>query len=717
MAASPPDVLWALPVALCRFNADGRLVQVNPVMRAVLGLPPAELATGRSRGDLLLAMAEAGLLGPGDPAELAAAVARHQPPAQLRWCPPDGRGFDLHLTRLTDGGLLVCLIDTSAADHRARQAEHAAASSNRTLRAVLNGLEEGLAVAAADGRLTLLNPAFNQLLGLPGGANDFDSLVALIEAHTDPLGIAVPGSLAAALRAGTGGVVARRRPDGLMLGLKLGHLADGAHRLQVCRMPASAPRPAKPQLANPAPAEPLVTTALPAPAAALAAPSPAALPAAADASQAIALARLLDRVQHGLAIWDAEGRLVVCNRAASALLDSPADLLQGGRRFADVVAALHAEGAFGEGAKAARQSSELVQQVSREALAIEHGMPDGRRLTLQSEPVTGGGFVTAHAEQPEQPELHQPELHQPELHQPELHQPELRQDEPAAQFTMTKVTAPDLVWRVQAVLRAPVATVSGLASALLHEAADQLPATRAVAYATAFGDAGQELTDLLEALLDVARIEAGHFVLDETAMDVGALVRDCAAQAQPSARGAGLDLSCQLASTLPLLRGDPRLLSQVLTHLLVNAVKFTLPGGVVLVEAGLARSDDVTLADLDDSTARLAGERFGNLAEAADVRGRDMILRVSDSGRGIGTDELARIFDPFAIGLDRTAGMPTRFRRRGLGLYLCRALIQAHGGRLLLHSAPGEGTTALLVLPAGRLVPPTAPQTVPEMVL
>jgi signal transduction histidine kinase len=121
-----------------------------------------------------------------------------------------------------------------------------------------------------------------------------------------------------------------------------------------------------------------------------------------------------------------------------------------------------------------------------------------------------------------------------------------------------------------------------------------------------------------------------------------------------------------------MVRADERRLAQVVNHLLSNAVKFTGAGGVVTAAAGIDGAGD-------------------------------LVISVTDTGIGIAESDIERAFEPFTQ-LDST--LTRRFQGAGLGLYMSRALAEGHGGRLRLHSRPGEGTTAELRLPASRLIWP-----------
>jgi len=110
----------------------------------------------------------------------------------------------------------------------------------------------------------------------------------------------------------------------------------------------------------------------------------------------------------------------------------------------------------------------------------------------------------------------------------------------------------------------------------------------------------------------------------------------------------------------------------VLGHLLSNAIKFTGAGGSVTVSAVIAAND-----------------------------GGGLLIRVADTGIGIAEHDLDRVFEPFT---QIDSSLARRFDGSGLGLYVSRALVQGHGGHLVLSSRPGVGTTAEISMPAERLV-------------
>jgi signal transduction histidine kinase len=113
------------------------------------------------------------------------------------------------------------------------------------------------------------------------------------------------------------------------------------------------------------------------------------------------------------------------------------------------------------------------------------------------------------------------------------------------------------------------------------------------------------------------------------------------------------------------VRADPEKVRQVILNLVANAVKFTEPGGEIAIRC-----------DADDATVR---------------------VRVADTGRGIGAEQMGRIFDPF-VQVDRHL-TPASQQGVGLGLAISRDLARAMGGQLSAESEPGRGSTFTLELP------------------
>jgi PAS domain S-box-containing protein len=224
-------------------------------------------------------------------------------------------------------------------------------------------------------------------------------------------------------------------------------------------------------------------------------------------------------------------------------------------------------------------------------------------------------------------------------------------------------------------LRTPVTGIKGYAQLLLRaQERSHLEAARLTRSLHAIDDATDRLTTLTQDLLDVSRIRLGQLPLRLHEIDLSELVRRVgyrfADQLPP-----GIDLIVDLQSPVPPIQGDADRLEQVFSNLLDNAVKYSPGGGTVRVELG-----------------RVGGE----------IR-----VAVRDQGIGLPSDAASSIFRPFG----RAPNASSRnLPGMGLGLYICRNIVERHGGRVSA-SSPGEGlgTTIEVTLPIE--APPQAPLT------
>ncbi len=227
-------------------------------------------------------------------------------------------------------------------------------------------------------------------------------------------------------------------------------------------------------------------------------------------------------------------------------------------------------------------------------------------------------------------------------------------------------------------IRTPMNTVLGLTRLMLagRLPSDQRGRLQEVAHA------GESLVKLIDGLLDYADLDAGRMQLATEPLQLEPLLASAFDAVRPAAQAKQLELICDIASpellgTAGARRGDAVRLTQLITELLVNAVKFT-PAGQVKLTATL------------------------------DAAG-GWVLRVRDSGVGMAPEQLARLFTPFA---QAEAGATRRFGGTGLGLAICRALAERMGGSLNARSSPGRGSEFELSLPPSPcpgLTPPSIP--------
>ncbi|HNI50581.1 MAG TPA: ATP-binding protein, partial [Accumulibacter sp.] len=225
-------------------------------------------------------------------------------------------------------------------------------------------------------------------------------------------------------------------------------------------------------------------------------------------------------------------------------------------------------------------------------------------------------------------------------------------------------------------IRTPLNGILGMAEVLARTplAAEQARYLRAIT------SAGQSLHALLGDILDLAKIEAGRIVVEQIDFDLMTVLVPMADAFREIASVHGNVLSSDLRIPASLeVNGDPTRLRQVLSNLLSNAIKFTEHGRVLLAAERLADRDGDTRLWL----------RFV----------------VRDSGIGIAPEALARLFQPFVQADQSTT---RRYGGSGLGLVICRHLVELMGGSISVESTPGAGSTFTVDLPFAAALAPVA---------
>ncbi|MEM9878098.1 MAG: HAMP domain-containing sensor histidine kinase [Pseudomonadota bacterium] len=218
-------------------------------------------------------------------------------------------------------------------------------------------------------------------------------------------------------------------------------------------------------------------------------------------------------------------------------------------------------------------------------------------------------------------------------------------------------------------LRTPLNAVIGYADLIRHQTFGPIAPAQYGEYINSIHQSGEHLMNSINALLNLARIDAGAVSLEEEEFSVEDLMHQAVQLIQTEADQLDVHLHIHVPQDFPLLMGDPQLLRQALLNLISNAVKFSPPGaGVRITAARTARSG---------------------------VR-----ITVGDKGPGIPDKELPRIILPFKQAMHGPGRTGTG---TGLGLSLAKAFIELHEGRLHLLSQEGKGTRAILTLPSGRV--------------
>jgi len=236
-----------------------------------------------------------------------------------------------------------------------------------------------------------------------------------------------------------------------------------------------------------------------------------------------------------------------------------------------------------------------------------------------------------------------------------------REKEAAAILAESEQLRSTLLRTISHDLRTPLTTISGNASNLMSCGSSFDEATRQQIYADIYDDS-MWLISLVENLLYATRIEAGRMTLNTSTESLSEIIEEAMGHIERKATDHYLISTCE--NDLLLVRADARLVVQVIVNIVDNAIKYTPPGTTVTVTA----------------------EQRGTMAE----------IRVADTGNGIPDEEKDKLFDKFYCGTNKIAD---NRRSLGLGLYLCKAIVEAHGGTICVIDNLPRGAIFRFTLP------------------
>lgn len=221
----------------------------------------------------------------------------------------------------------------------------------------------------------------------------------------------------------------------------------------------------------------------------------------------------------------------------------------------------------------------------------------------------------------------------------------------------------EFVHHVSYELRSPLTNIIGYIHLLGDEAVGKLNEKQRE-YADHILNSSDALLAIINDILDLATIDADALALDVSEVDALETMQAAAEGVQDRLRELDITLNIVALDGAGRFRADAKRVRQVLFNLLSNAIGFSSPGQMVTL--------------------------------AAIRRGEEIVFKVTDQGRGIPRDVLDSVFDRF-----RSHTVGTRHRGVGLGLSIVRSLVELHGGRVQIDSAPGEGTVVTCIFPDG----------------
>ena len=362
----------------------------------------------------------------------------------------------------------------------------------------------------------------------------------------------------------------------------------------------------------------------------------------AEAEQA--RARLIDAIESledGFLLWDAEERLVLSNHAVDRIGATGGWILKPGDRYIDLITHQARSGKIREaiGREDEYVRERLAQHRNPTGLPVEVEFGDGRWISVRRQRTHDGGVVVVRTDVTE-------------VKRREAELMAARAEADAANQAKSEFLS-----RMSHELRTPLNAIIGFAQMLELDRQRSLSSEQRE-FCNFIISGGKHLLSLVSEVLDLARIEAGTLKLSLERVVVATSLDDVSHTMMPMAGKAEIELMVDQAPDIPDVRADELRLRQILINLVSNAIKYNRPGGTVRLSA--AHTD----------------------------RGR-VRFEVADTGIGISAEQQADLFQPF----QRLGAEYTTVEGTGIGLAICKRLVEAMGGTIGFMSARGKGST------------------------
>ncbi len=360
------------------------------------------------------------------------------------------------------------------------------------------------------------------------------------------------------------------------------------------------------------------------------------------------LRSILDAATGGVLTLDADGRVLAANARAAALFgQTPAAMT--GRPFAELLTPGSESAARDFFARTAEGGTVLNNALDVEARA---GGGCGVPLALTLSRLEGGRFCAVFRDVSAGKELEQ----------------DLREAKREALRAAAAKT--EFLAKVSHEIRTPLNAMTGFAEVIMAERFGPIGNERYREYLKDIHNAGTHLVSMLNDLLDLSKVETGQIELTFSNVNLNELTQQCVGIMQPQANRARIIIRTALTPGLPLVIADERSLRQIVLNLIGNSIRFTGPGGQVIVSTVFSDA-------------------------------REAVLRVRDTGVGMSEKDIMAALEPFRQ--TATAGS-WGSGGSGFGLPLTKALAEANRAHFSIKSAPNAGTLVEIAFPPNRVV-------------
>ncbi|MCL5439088.1 MAG: HAMP domain-containing histidine kinase, partial [Patescibacteria group bacterium] len=233
-------------------------------------------------------------------------------------------------------------------------------------------------------------------------------------------------------------------------------------------------------------------------------------------------------------------------------------------------------------------------------------------------------------------------------------------------------------------LRAPLTAIRGASSLMVSGSSQKLNDEERVKMLKIINEQSKQLLEEIASLLDAAKIEAGRFTINKTSTNIRELIQKRIQFYTPYAQDKKMTLTAGFENNLPEVMVDPIRIEQVVNNLISNSLKFTPEGGKIMVDVKTNRK----IASQASQGVPLQGKN-------------EIIISVSDTGIGIPKEKQPLLFTRFSqVAYPQMGEKPTLIPSgTGLGLYIVKGIVEAHGGTVSFESELNKGTTVSFSLP------------------
>lgn len=265
----------------------------------------------------------------------------------------------------------------------------------------------------------------------------------------------------------------------------------------------------------------------------------------------------------------------------------------------------------------------------------------------------------------------------------ELEQAKAISDEARSRAEAANISKSRFLAQMSHELRTPLNAILGFSEVMKSEIFGPHSVPSYKEYSNDIHTSGQHLLGLINEILDLSRIEAGRYELNEEAVPLALVVEDCHHLVKLRAKNRNITIHELFEQDLPRVWADERALRQICLNLLSNAIKFTPQGGEIWIKVGWTAS---------------GGQYFS----------------VKDTGPGIPEDEIPVVLASFGQGSN---ALKSAEQGAGLGLPIAKSLVDLHGGTFTLKSKLRVGTEVIIALPPERVMSALAPLQEPAPAL